>query len=105
MHAHNSEGAGKRDKMNNHVYTQDEMLEEDRKRLEKIQWKMTNKVAQDFIELFLGWSRKKEVYKDNMEPVEPELHPDEAFGKEMAKKALSNRGFLGRLKKKLFNTQ
>ena len=30
---------------------------------------------------------------------------DDGFGKEMAKKALSNRGILGRLKQKLFSGQ
>ena len=65
---------------------------------------MTNKVAKDFISMLLGWSRKKQYVRDgdNIKPLQEELTPDEAFGKEMAKKALDNRGILGRLKQKLF---
>ena len=92
-------------KMDDHEYTADEMLPEEEKKLEKIQWKMTNKVAQDYIRLLLGWSRQKQKkLVDNVEmPAQEELSQDEAFGKEMAKKALGNRGVLGRLRQKLFS--
>ena len=32
-------------KMTNHVYTADEMLDDEKKKLDSIRWKMTNKVA------------------------------------------------------------
>ena len=68
---------------------------------------MTNKVAKDYIRLLLGWTRTKQKHLvDNvMMPVQEELSQDESFGKEMAKKALGNRGILGRLKQKLFSGQ
>lgn len=54
-----------------HVFTADEMLPEDEKKLEKIQWKMTNKVAKDYIRLLLGWTRtkQKKVVDNVMMPV------------------------------------
>ena len=51
--------------MTNHKYTADEMLPQDKRKLDSIKWKMTNKVAKDFISLFCGWSRsKKEMYQE-----------------------------------------
>lgn len=50
----------------NHKYTADEMLPEEKRKLDSIQWKMTNKVAKDYISMLLGWSRKKE-YRLNEE--------------------------------------
>ena len=81
------------------------MEDSDKRKLDSLQWKMTNKVAKDYISMLLGWTRKKE-YKLNEDgtpiPTE-ELKQDEGFGKEMAKKALNNRGILGRLRQKIFS--
>ena len=44
-----------------HEYTADEMLPQDKRKLDKIKWKMTNKVAKDYVAYLLGWSRKKEA--------------------------------------------
>ena len=88
-----------------HKYTADEMLPEDKRKLDSLQWKMTNKVAKDYISMLLGWSRSKVLKYDetgNKVPVDVELQPDKGFGSQMAKKALSNRGILGRLKQKIF---
>ena len=64
---------------------------------------MTNKVAKDYISLLLGWSRKKEKKQgEKWEYPANELKRDEGFGKEMANKALGNRGLFGRLKQKMF---
>ena len=90
--------------MTGHKYNMDTMEPADKKKLEKIQWNMTNKVCKDYISLLLGWSRKKtyiENEKGEKKFAEP-LKPDTGFGKSMAKKALSNRGILGRLRQKLF---
>lgn len=89
-----------------HKYTADEMLPQDKRKLDSLQWKMTNKVAKDYVALLLGWSRPKEKYNDaqGMEPTQ-ELQQDTGFGKSMAKKSLDNRGILGRLKQKLFSGQ
>ena len=98
--------AGGETDMSHHKYTADEMLPQDEKRLNGIQWKMTNKVAKDYITLLLGWSRKKEKYIDEKTdkplPKQETLEIDSAFGGQLAKKALSNRGILGRLRQKLF---
>ena len=66
---------------------------------------MTNKVAKDYISMLLGWSRKKELKQtpDGNVPTQLELKSDEGFGQEMAKKALDNRGILGRLKQMIFS--
>lgn len=84
-----------------HEYKQDEMLPGDKRKLDSIQWKMTNKVAKDYVMYLLGWTRKKEVYPDNT-GVE-ELKADAGFGKQMASKALDGRGIWGRLKQKIFS--
>ena len=91
--------------MAGHKYTADEMLPADKRKLDSIQWKMTNKVAKDYITFLMGWSRKKELYKETNppEPVDKKLKKDEGFGKTMADKALGNRGILGRLKQKIFS--
>ena len=86
------------------------MQPSEKKKLESIRWKMTNKVARDFISLFCGWSRsKKEMYQEQGDngieyvPTEDsKLNQDKGFGDSMAKKALSGRGILGRLKNALF---
>jgi len=89
-----------------HKFTQDEMLPAEKQKLDSIQWKMTNKVARDFIGMLLGWSRPKEYLKENGAESIPSpseaLQEDSGFGKEMASKALNNRGILGRLKQKIF---
>jgi len=87
----------------NKKFGQDIMQPEDEKKLDSMKWKMTNKVAKDYISLLLGYSRKKTYTDkgDGPEPLEP-LKPDKGFGDSMAKKALSGRGLLGRLKQKLF---
>lgn len=96
---------GKEGDMAGHKYTADEMLPQDKRKLDSIQWKMTNKVAKDYISMLLGWSRKKELKQtpDGNVPTQLELKPDEGFGQEMAKKALDNRGILGRLKQMIFS--
>lgn len=86
--------------MKDHVYTQDEMLPQDKRKLDSIQWKMTNKVAKDYVQLLLGWSRDKKINPDGS--VTTELKEDASFGKKMASKVLDNRGILGRLKQKIF---
>lgn len=93
--------------MSDHKYTKDEELNASEKRkLDSLKWKMTNKVAKDYISLLLGWSRKKEYTVDNGEKKFTEaLKPDKGFGDSMAKKALGGRGFFGRLKQQLFSGQ
>lgn len=90
-----------------HKYTADEMLPEEKRKLDSIRWKMTNKVAKDFVAQLLGWSRKKEkkMAEDGSGevPVQQVLTEDKAFGKKMASKALDNRGILGRLKQQVFS--
>ena len=86
--------------MKDHKYTADEMLPQDQRKLDSIKWKMTNKVAKDYISLLLGWSRDKVINPDGT--VQRELKEDSSFGKKMASKALDNRGILGRLKQKIF---
>ena len=90
-----------------HKYSADEeLLPQEKRKLDGIQWKMTNKVAKDFISLFCGWSRKKEMFQvsegGGFKPAQPEMTIDKAFGDQMAKNALGGRGILGRLKQKLF---
>ena len=101
-----SKGAGG-DQMAGHKYVKDEMLDHERRKLDNIQWKMTNKVAKDFISMLLGWSRKKELIQNgtDVRPAQEKLTKDEGFGQEMADKALDNRGILGRLKQKIFGGQ
>ena len=98
----------KNDKWANHKYTKDEdLLPQEKRKLDSIKWKMTNKVAKDYISMLLGWSRKKEYTEDdkgNRKPVQ-ELKQDSGFGDSMAKKALGGRGFFGRLKQMLFSGQ
>ena len=80
----------------------------EKKKLDSIQWKMTNKVVKDYITYLLGWKRKKEYTKklnaDGDEVVDPTegLSPDTGLGAKFAKNALGGRGFFGRLKQKLF---
>lgn len=90
-----------------HKYTADEeLLPQEKRKLDDIQWKMTNKVAKDFISLFCGWSRKKEMFQvsegGGFKPAQSEMTIDKGFGDQMAKKALGGRGILGRLKQKIF---
>ena len=92
--------------MTGHKYTQDEMLPQEKRKLDSLTWKMTNKVCKDYISFLLGWSRKKEYTEDdekNRKPVQEALKQDTGFGDSMAKKALGGRGILGRLKQKLFS--
>lgn len=84
----------------NHKYTYDEMLPQEKKQLDGLQWTMTNKVARDYITFLLGWTRDKVLNEEKM-PKE-ELQVNEKFGKKMADAALGDRGILGRLKQKLF---
>ena len=93
--------------MSDHKYTKDEELNASEKsKLDKLKWKMTNKVAKDYISLLLGWSRKKTytIEGDKKKPVDS-LKQDKGFGDSMAKKALGGRGFFGRLKQQLFSGQ
>ena len=96
---------GKEGDMAGHKYSADQMEPSDKRKLDSLQWKMTNKVAKDYISMLLGWSRKKEytMGEDGTPKPTEELKPDEAFGAEMAKKALNNRGILGRLKQKILS--
>ena len=92
--------------MKGHKYTGNEMLSQDERKLDRIQWNMTNKVAKDYITYFLGWSRKQEYYMDGSTPKAAstaDLQVDAGVGKKFANKALSNRGILGRLRQKLFS--
>ena len=86
-------------------YSVDDMTDSDKRKLDGIKWKMTNKIAHDYIKFLLGWSREKK-YTEGTEPgqvdVASKLNQDEKFGEEMAEKALGNRGLLGRMKQKLF---
>ena len=94
--------------MAGHKYTADEMLPQDERKLDSISWKMTNKVAKDYISMLLGWSRDKiKIVEGESQRAAPEaeLKPDSGFGKQMADKALNNRGILGRMKQKLFSGQ
>ena len=59
--SHISPDAKARDPMADHKYTADEMLPQDVRKLDSLQWKMTNKVAQDYITYLLGWSRDKKM--------------------------------------------
>ena len=61
-----SQNSGKEGDMAGHKYTADLMEPSDKRKLDSLQWKMTNKVAKDYISMLLGWSRKKE-YKLNDE--------------------------------------
>ena len=45
--------------MKDHKYVQNEMLPQDERKLEKLKWEITNKVAKTYIANLLGWSRKK----------------------------------------------
>ena len=96
--------AGGEDEWTGHKYTADEMLPQDVKKLDKIQWKMTNKVAYDYIKYLLGWSRDKKKIRSGTGflPFNAELSSDPSFGESMAKKGLSNRGFMSRMKQKIF---
>ena len=70
-------------KMAGHEYTADEMLPQDKRKLDKIKWNMTNKVSKDYISQLLGWSRektKRKVGENGAEPVQ-NLQRDEKFGK------------------------
>lgn len=88
------------DDVKNRKVSADDMEDSDRRKLDSIKWKMTNKVAKDYVQLLLGWSREKKINPDGS--VTTELKEDASFGKKMASKALDNRGILGRLKQKLF---
>lgn len=90
--------------MTGYKYTADEMLPQDKKKLDGIQWKMTNKVAKDYVTYLLGWSRPKEMNDTDGLPSN-ELKQDQGFGKKMADKALSGRGIMGRLMQKVFAGQ
>lgn len=56
--------------MAGHEYKADEMLPQDKRKLDSIKWKMTNKVAKDFITYLLGWSRETKRYPDLTLPPE-----------------------------------
>ena len=47
-----------------HKFTYDQMEPSEKKKLDSLQWSMTNKVAKMFIQTLLGWSRKKQKYID-----------------------------------------
>jgi hypothetical protein len=79
-------------------FSADQMEPGDKRKLDSLQWKMTNKVAKDYITLLLGWSRAKKYYDDQEKKPVEDLKEDSGFGSQMAKNALSNRGILGRLK-------
>lgn len=52
------------------------MTDADKRKLDGIKWKMTNKIASDYITYLLGWKRKKEYVvkegdeKDAASPIE-----------------------------------
>ena len=105
--AMNSLSSDSKNQMKDHKYVQDEMLPQDQRKLDSIKWKMTNKVASEYITNLLGWSRKKlkKVGEDGKPELAQgtELQADSGYGKKMADAALSNRGILGRLKQKIFS--
>jgi len=105
--AMNSLSSDSKNQMKDHKYVQDEMLPQDQRKLDSIKWKMTNKVASEYITNLLGWSRKKlkKVGEDGKPELAQgtELQVDSGYGKKMADAALSNRGILGRLKQKIFS--
>lgn len=106
IHARAYDDNGRNSEFKNKKFSADQMEDSDKRKLDSLQWKMTNKVAKDFISMLLGWSRQKQYEKDNegnIVPTQAELTKDEAFGAEMAKKALNNRGILGRLRQKIFS--
>lgn len=93
--------------MKDHKYVQNEMLPQDERKLEKLKWEITNKVAKTYITNLLGWSRKKlkKIDEKSGQPVPAqgsELKNDAGYGKKLADKALSNRGMLGKFKQTLF---
>ena len=45
------------------------MEDSDKRKLDSLQWKMTNKVAKDFISMLLGWSREKKYALENGQPM------------------------------------
>lgn len=95
----------------NKEYKPDEMTGRDNSKLDSIRWKMTNKVAKDYIRLLLGWTRKKEIYwdadTDQFQPIQSlkDMVRDDGYGKKMASKALDDRGLWGRLKQKILPGQ
>ena len=101
-------GTNAQSSISGHKWSYDEMEPSEKKKLDSIQWKMTNKVVKDYITYLLGWKRKKEYTKklnaDGDEVVDPTegLSPDTGLGAKFAKNALGGRGFFGRLKQKLF---
>ena len=103
--AHTSQDA--KTQWTNHKYTYDEMLPQEKKKLDSLQWKMTNKVAYSFLTSFLGWSRDKEKYIDESTgkplPKQGVLDIDEKLGKSLAKSAMGDRGLWGRFKQKMFS--
>lgn len=74
----------------------------DKMKLDGLQWKMTNKVAKDYVAYLLGWSRKKEALLTKDKTMVPgdgnQLKPDTGLGSKFAKSALGGRGILGRLR-------
>ena len=102
--SHVDKDARKWDKMAGHKYTSDEMLPGDVKKLDKLQWEMTNNVARDYIELLLGWNREKKMTTgDDGKGYKPftssdGMQSDPEFGKKMADRALAGRGTMGKLK-------
>ncbi len=82
-----------------HKYTAGEMLPQDIRKLDGIQWKMTNKVTYDYIKYLLGWSREKNKVRSGTGFMPfSELSSDPSFGQTMAKRALGERGFMSRLR-------
>ena len=64
---------------------------------------MTNKVAYDYIKYLLGWSRDKKKMRNGTGFLPyGELVSDPGVGQSMAKAALGNRGFMSRMKQKIF---
>ena len=47
--------------MSGHKFNSDTMEPSDKRKLDGIQWKMTNKVAKDYVTYLLGWKRRKEA--------------------------------------------
>jgi hypothetical protein len=94
--------------MKDHKYVQNEMLPQDERKLEKLKWEITNKVAKTYITNLLGWSRKKlkKIDEKSGDPVPAqgsEPKADIGYGKKLADTALSNRGIMGRLRQQIFS--
>lgn len=64
IHSNASDLGGKSSDFKNKKFSADQMEDSDKRKLDSLQWKMTNKVAKDYISMLLGWSREKKYKED-----------------------------------------